>query len=264
MSGALTQESNDLVERLAQYGIIPSATPVTTEERSYVQSGSSELMHRNPMLEIVRYLMLVALAAMTGVTVWLIVRTLSIDLESGRIPAGEIDAIDLIRRTEFVVAQVALVSICAWALMVVSVTRGHGIAASRSMRIVVALFSVVVAASGASLAFDLDRTAVSLAVLAFDAIAVGAASGESRRVDERLGGGSMALGVWANLLLLVPISMWAAELYRPIDVDAEVGSILFFSAVRVMVLAASVTLAGVATGRVDERIRFALAAADAS
>ncbi|MDW3214133.1 MAG: hypothetical protein R8G01_09070 [Ilumatobacteraceae bacterium] len=251
-----------VLDRLARYGISPPAEAEPIPDRSLDGPvdpgelvGPGLTVQRLYLLELVRYLVLLSLAAIAAAAAWLITRTVTIELVDGTIPAPDVKRLELARRLTVGALAISLALASLWAAAVGRWSRRSG-AEDTSAGRDLALFGVAATANVVMIVATSDRPGTSsLAMLVCLTTATWSISGIVR-VQDWFRRRSTLTTAWLWMLAILSLTSWVGRFLQPIEARDEVELITFTGAAVSITAAVAVVLAGLATADIEEAIRF--------
>ena len=263
--GESERHSSDetVLDRLARYGISPPAEARPVPDRSLDGSvdagdlvGAGFTVQRLYVLELVRYLVLLALAATAVAAGWMITRTVPIELVDGTIPAPDVARLDLARRTTMGALGISLALASLWAATVGRWARRSGAEHTTAGRDI-ALFGIAASVNVAMIVFASDGSGVfALGMLVCLTTATWSISGIVR-VQDWFRRRSTLTTAWLSILVILCLASWVGRFLRPIEATDAVEVIAFVGALISITAAVAVVLASLATADIEEAIRFA-------
>ncbi len=257
-----------LLQRLGEFGITPG--PVANEPVGgwHHDEPNSALAGWSPPklygLEVVRYILILAIVAVVTTSVWITYRSVTVgnELVDGIIGADDVRQLDLARRATVVTLGIATAMVSLWAAVLITYARRAGGTRTGARRLY-ALFGLAIALN--VLAYLLDgstRGTVSLLFLLGSlATAVVAAlllAPAQRWLDPRM----MAPIVWTFGLVLLVITSWLGGLQTPFEPDAALDTLTFIAAFQTIFAGVIAVVVTLSTSDLVDEMQLALARVD--
>jgi hypothetical protein len=258
-----------LLERLQAFGVSPETHAYEPEsvigrtERTRDQAPFGEPLVNTKAygLELVRYLMLIAMAVTAATAVWILTRSVSAgdQLVAGAISESDIERIDVARRYLVVATAVMLALVPLWCAVVAVHGRKAG-APEADHRRCLALFGGAVVLNLVAFVFDGDTRSMisSLCILGCLAI-VPVAVGVVRSIVGGLNQRTMALTVWTSGLAVLIAIFWVGRLHRPVEASDSLEVLSFFSALAAIMAGIIVVVAMLSTEAIEDALRLSTA-----
>jgi hypothetical protein len=246
-----------LLVLLEEYGISPRLDqPIPSPEQEDARPIDRRIPPRLYLLESVRYILLVGLAAIGACCGWVVAKSVSISgLIDGAIPASDIEALEDARRLYITVLGLALALVTLWSSVVASHARRAGVPTIRMWHYYASMGS---AAALNVVAFAVDggtRGTFSLLCL------IGCLAGALvcmvmlTEVVRRFDCSTTKLILWSGCLIMVIVVSWLGGLHKPIEPTRGLDSLTFFAASAGIIAFVTVVFAALSTSEIEDRIR---------
>ena len=258
-----------LLQRLSEFGITPG--PVAAEPAGgfwHSEEPTNALSGWSPPklygLELVRYMLILAIVAVVTTSVWITYRSVAVgnELVDGIIGADDVRQLDLARRATVVTLGIATAMVSLWASVLTTYARRAGVTRMTPWRLHT-LFALAIALN--VLAYVLDgstRGTVSLLFLLGSlATAVVAAlllAPAQRTLDPRM----MAPVIWTAGLVLLVMTSWIGGLQSPIEPTAALDTLTFVSAFQTIFAGVIAVVVTLSTSDLVDEMQLALARVD--
>lgn len=253
--------ARSLLERLAEYGITPTepgdGSAPDESGGSEPRASESWAVPRLYGLEAARHVLVAMIAATTGASLWVVVRSTAVGttLPTGRFAGSDVAGIDLARRAFVSALGMTFVAVTLWGVVVIRHARGVWSTTVRTWRCDVA-FGVTVVAN-VLLWLDGERSTTSFAALLGGTAAAGASTATVAAALRGTGLRSSPLVVWAGGVTLILALAWFAGLHRPVTPADSFETLTFCTALQATVGGIAVVVAAASTSDIEDAIRLA-------
>lgn len=244
----------NLMGRLAEMGISPSPEPISEAVTDDSSDLAEPVIRRMLLLEMVRYLVLVALSGCAVGMAWLVVRAASLDAGAGS--DGIAESLANPRRVVFAALGLAIALVPAWALVVVASARRCGVEPGRWVGRLIAVQVLAALLGVTAIALDPQDNVAPLAALFAGTVLMAVAVTAVRNVDYQMGAPTQRYTIWTVLMFNAPVLLWASGAAGAPGTRDAPGAVLFVVAVLAMALGAGVVLFALASGATELHIRL--------
>jgi hypothetical protein len=265
-SGESGRSQRSLLERLEEYGITPNAgggEPIVSLADELRHEEERWIPPRLYELEAVRYLLLIGIVVVAVTSAWIVTRTVPVggELVDGRIPAEDLDRINVARRAFVTSLSVTLALVVLWCAVFLSHARRAGAPDVREWR----AYSLLAAAAGVSIvAFIVDgdtRSTTSLLSVVGCLLAALVAVAFVAPIAQWFERRTIALITWPAGLAFVTLISWLGGLQSPIESTDALEAITFVAALQAIATAVVAVIAALSTSDLEDAIRLSPALA---
>lgn len=262
--GGQASDGTTILDRLAQYGIVPGEQPLSESpsEVSLGSDSSSLLMERVYLAETSRLLLVVGFAAAVLVAGWFVIESVAATtLSGGGLDQSSLRSLDLARRSTLVAFGIALSFIPLWCATTSSAARRAGLSVPASHLYVVS-FVVALVAAAVPIFLDDPESNVVAALGMVVSLSMGLGSlWRVRILLDRLGRGPDSLVGWSVAVSLVAFALVLGRFDRAVSAYDSLGRLTFVGGLLVVGGAVQLIVAAVVTTELEERVRLSLSRA---